>query len=75
MMHHTLSVILDKNTSRGLSKASREKQITACGGLRHINTDHQKAARMISKLYWVERVVVTCVKETSVGVWRNGRKS
>jgi hypothetical protein len=57
------------------SKTAIHKAINAAGGLHHVSTDYAKAARKLSRLPWVSRVVATCVSENNVGTWRKGRKS
>lgn len=69
--HYELVVVHKRTPPR---RDVREREIARCGGLVHIITDHNAAARKLSRLPWVDRVVATLVYETHVGTWRDGKK-
>lgn len=76
MARVTLAVVLKED--RLPTPAQRKKAINAAGGLSFpVGTPTAqmvRAASQLSKLSWVQRVVVTKIVETHVGTWRNGKR-
>lgn len=72
-MSHIELVVVEKPNS--LTKQQRIRDIECNGGLVHFGRGRDVAAKQISCLPWVARVVATHVTEVHSGTWRQGRKS
>lgn len=70
-----LDVVLAVRGVKFPNKQQRFNLIQEAGGLHFTGTPWEPTARKISKLPWVDRVVVTHVDEHNIGTWRKGRKS